>query len=335
LLSGGGLYQGDSIRIYLPGTILSSYNGLLQLDSVDVDNNVVKQATLVNVEPLHVTIDQITPAIQSMLISLDSVEFVTSELGQTYADAVGQSSENRTLTSCGGSQVLVRTSGYSNFAGTVIPSGNGSFVAIAGQFGSDMQLYIRNINEVKLDSARCTGNPIEPCDPAGPVAEDFSTVTDNVDIGLPCWFNISTIGSRLWRGNAYNAELYAEATAFGSSNSLDEAWLISPTMQASGANTLQFKTQRGFGAAGHDPFAAFVSTNFNGLNASSAVWIPIPCTYATPSTPDFTWISSGSIDLSQVLPQGYTGTFAVGFRFQGSDPNGQTTNMRLDDVQLQ
>jgi hypothetical protein len=106
-------------------------------------------------------------------------------------------------------------------------------------------------------------------------------------------------------------------------------------MQASGANTLQFKTQRGFGAAGHDPFAAFVSTNFNGLNASSAVWIPIPCTYATPSTPDFTWISSGSIDLSQVLPQGYTGTFAVGFRFQGSDPNGQTTNMRLDDVQLQ
>src|SRR5688572_2916880 len=42
ILSGGGLYQGDSIRIYLKGTILNKYNGVLQLDSVDVDNNVVK-----------------------------------------------------------------------------------------------------------------------------------------------------------------------------------------------------------------------------------------------------------------------------------------------------
>ena len=33
LLSGGGLYRGDRMRIYLPGTVLSSYNGMLQLDS--------------------------------------------------------------------------------------------------------------------------------------------------------------------------------------------------------------------------------------------------------------------------------------------------------------
>ena len=335
LLNSGGLYQGDSIRIYLPGTVLSSYNQLLQLDSVDVDNNVVKQATLRQVEPLHVSVEEITPALQSMLISVDSAEFVTSELGQTWADAVNQATVNHTLTSCDGGQVLVRSSGYANFAGNVIPSGNGSMVAIVGQFGTDMQLYVRSMAEVQMTDDRCTGNPPTPCAPGGPVAEDFSTVTDNVDISLPCWFNVSTVGSRVWRGNAFNAELYAEATAYGSSNPLDEAWLISPTMQASGANTLQFTTQRGFGVAGHDAFALFISTNFNGINASTAVWTPVPCAYAGPSTPDFTWIPSGVLDLSQVLPQGYTGTFVVGFRFQGSDPNGQTTNMRLDDVQLQ
>jgi hypothetical protein len=43
LVNSGGLYQGDSIRIYLPGTTLSLYQGMMQLDSVDVDNNVVKQ----------------------------------------------------------------------------------------------------------------------------------------------------------------------------------------------------------------------------------------------------------------------------------------------------
>ncbi|MBK7086488.1 MAG: hypothetical protein IPH53_18295 [Flavobacteriales bacterium] len=51
LKNSGGLYQGDRIRIYLKGTTLSSYNGMLQLDSVDVDENVIKQETLVDVDP--------------------------------------------------------------------------------------------------------------------------------------------------------------------------------------------------------------------------------------------------------------------------------------------
>ncbi len=79
LLSSGGLYIGDRIRIYLPGTVLSPYNGLMQLDSVNVDNNTVKQATLVPVAPLVLTIHQLTTAgldtIQSMLVRLNDVEF--------------------------------------------------------------------------------------------------------------------------------------------------------------------------------------------------------------------------------------------------------------------
>ena len=35
LLNSGGLYIGDSIRIYLPGTVLAPYNGLMQLDSCE------------------------------------------------------------------------------------------------------------------------------------------------------------------------------------------------------------------------------------------------------------------------------------------------------------
>ncbi|HMZ48746.1 MAG TPA: DUF5689 domain-containing protein, partial [Flavobacteriales bacterium] len=90
LLNSGGLYIGDSIRIYLPGTVLSPYNGLMQLDSVDVDRNTVKQATLRHIEPLHLTIGQLDPvAHQSMLVRLDSVEFVAAEaVGSTWADAV-------------------------------------------------------------------------------------------------------------------------------------------------------------------------------------------------------------------------------------------------------
>ena len=56
LVSSGGIYIGDSIRIVLKGTFLNDYNGMVQLDSVNVDNNVVKQATQVFKTPELVTI---------------------------------------------------------------------------------------------------------------------------------------------------------------------------------------------------------------------------------------------------------------------------------------
>src|SRR4051812_31772366 len=45
VLSGGGLFIGDSIRVNLKGSILNDYGGLIQLDSLDADNNVVKLAS--------------------------------------------------------------------------------------------------------------------------------------------------------------------------------------------------------------------------------------------------------------------------------------------------
>lgn len=331
----GGLYVGDSVRIYLPGTILGSYNGMLQLDSVDVDNNVFKQATQVFKEPELVTIAQITPAMQARLIRLDSVEFIVSELGLTYADAAGQLSENRTLTDCDNNTILVRTSGYCDFAGQQVAQGNGSFVGVVGQFNSDMQLYIRNLAEVDLDGARCTGVPDPPCTAVPTVNEDFNTLLDNVDIDLDCWNNVAQTGTRVWRGDIYQSEIYAQATAFQSTNATDVSWLISPPVEFSAGKTLSFQTQKAFGVSGHDAFAVFISTDFTGNNVATATWNPISCPYATSSTSDFVWVQSGTVLLDGYLPQGYTGDFVIGFRYTGSGPSGQTTNYRVDNVVIQ
>ncbi|MBP7407842.1 MAG: choice-of-anchor J domain-containing protein [Flavobacteriales bacterium] len=335
LINSGGLYQGDSIRIYLPGTILSSYAGMLQLDSVDVDNNVVKQATLVQKEPEVVTIAQITPAMQGRLVRINDVEFPVSEVGQTYADAAGQQTINRTLTDCL-SSVIVRTSGYANFAGQTLPYGNGSFIGVVGQFNSDMQLFIRNVNEVQLFDvdARCAPLPTL-CSPGTSVNQDFAGATANIDLNLTCWNNQPQVGSRYWRGYSVGGDLCAQATAFGSSNASDVAWMITPPTTYTPGMGLSFRTQRGFGVASHDPFGLFISTNYNIANLGSANWVAVPSTYATPSTADQVWVNSGTIDLSTVLPAGYTGSFVVGFRYTGSDPNGNTTNFRVDDVVIQ
>ena len=335
LLNSGGLYQGDSIRVYLPGTVLSSYAGMLQIDSVDVDNNVVKQATLVNKAPEVVTLSQITPAMQGRLVKIENVEFPVSELGQTYADAAGQQTVNRTLTDCSNT-LIVRTSGYANFAGQALPIGNGSIVGVLGQFNSDMQLFIRNLNEVQLNDigARCEPLPVL-CDAGTSVSQDFAAATANVNIGFTCWNNQAQTGSRFWRGYLQTSDMCAQATAFGSSNATDVSWLITPPTTYTPGMTLSFRSQRGFGVASHDPFALFISTDYNIANIATANWVNVPCTYATPSTADQVWVNSGNIDLSTVLPSGYTGSFVIGFRYIGSDPNGQTTNFRIDDVVIQ
>ena len=51
LLTSGGVIEGDSVRIALKGTILTEFDGMMQLDSVDVDVNLVRQSTGHVVEP--------------------------------------------------------------------------------------------------------------------------------------------------------------------------------------------------------------------------------------------------------------------------------------------
>jgi hypothetical protein len=334
LVNSGGLYQGDSIRIYLPGTILSNYQGLLQLDSVDVDNNVVKQAVGVQKQPQLVTIAQVTPDMQGKLVRLEGVEFITSEAcnGLTYANAATQQTVNRTLSDCTGN-VIVRNSGYANFAGQPLPSGNGSIVAVVGQFQTTMQLFIRKVSEVQMNGARCAPCPV-PCATVPSVSQNFSTAASNVDISLECWANQAEVGSRFWRGFAVSGDMAAQATAFGSSNASDVAWLITPRVDFQPGMLLSFRSQRRFGAAGHDPFKLFISTNYNGNNLATANWTEVACTYATPSTADQVWVNSGPIDVSTALPTGYTGSFSVGFRYTGSGTSGQTTNFLIDDIAI-
>lgn len=182
LNTSGGLYLGDSIRLYLKGTIISDYSGMLQIDSVDADENVIKQATLVDVVPETVTIQQLnTGFYQSRLIRLDSVQFKSSELGNTFADPILLYSENRILEDCGKNEIMVRTSGYANFAGELVPEGRGSMVAIVSEYNGDLQLYVRSYAEVDMTGPRCGGG-IGPQDlmPIKNVRDLFTGSTTNV-----------------------------------------------------------------------------------------------------------------------------------------------------------
>ncbi len=156
MMAPGGVYQGDSIRIYLKGTTLGTYQGMMQLDNVNADKNIIKLATQREVEPLSLGINQLDHQThQGRLVRLENVQFLSSEVGEPLADSENLQTINRTLEDCSGNTLIVRTSGYSNFADQPAPGGNGTIVGIIAQYQQDLQLYIRNMNEVVLDGPRC------------------------------------------------------------------------------------------------------------------------------------------------------------------------------------
>lgn len=333
-LTSGGLYEGDSVRIYLKGTTLSSFNGLLQLDSVIVDKNIIKQATQKTVVPQNVTVTELLAGqFQSKLIRLSNVEFIGSDIGKTYANAVTQQSQNVTLTDCDGNQVIVRTSGYASFAGTTIPNGNGSLVAVVGEFNGLKQLYIRKLSEVVMTGERCTGGG-EPivCEAVTTLQENFSTAVNNVDLDIDCWYNIAEIGTRYWRGRsgADANGMHIQSTAFGSTGQ-SRVWLVTPPIESSGSNTLSFDSQVSFWT--HNAVTVWISTNFDGTNTATANWVQVPATLAGSSSGS-NWVNTGAVPLFGYLPQGYTGSFFIGFRYDGNGSDGQTTSFRVDNISI-
>lgn len=170
---------GRKVFIKCKGLWVSDFEGLVQMGgtvdlttdpqnpSLDfIPSSLVSQYILKGkynqfVTPLSLTINQLNPTYQNMLVKLSDVEFDEAEIGEKYADAVTLSSENRKLVDCNGNEVFLRTSGYAQFANDTIPGNSGSITVIYSEFRGDAQLYINSPKDVVFNNTnRCTGSGI-------------------------------------------------------------------------------------------------------------------------------------------------------------------------------
>jgi hypothetical protein len=173
--SNGYLYNrypvGRKIYIRCKGLMLTDYNNLIQMVGGVIQEN--GQFTEIGVTenqerdnfvrgflgaaptPRVVGISQLNASMVSTLITIEGVQFAKLDTAQTWADAPTLTSVNRTIENCGGIQLLVRTSGFADFAILKTPTGKGSITGVLGVFGSDYQLYIRDTSDVQMKEARC------------------------------------------------------------------------------------------------------------------------------------------------------------------------------------
>jgi len=301
MMFSGGLYQGDSIRLNLNGLILSKYAGMMQIDSVNVHKNIVKIATLCDIEPILVTIDQLNmDEYLGKLIKLENVQFVDSLVGTNYA--IGEPkfiTMNKTLEDENGQEIIVRTSGYASFADREIPSGRGSLIALVGVYNDERQLFIRSTYEVNFDQRRFG-------DVDTVFYEGFSSAVNGVAIDFANWENIAVTGVLHWMGFDNGETQYAKIEGTGSES---QTYLILP-QQTMDNYSMSFQSRAG--NLQNAKLELVVSTNYDGVSSpSTATWTVIPANIATaPTTGYGNWTPSGSADLTAI-----TGNAYIAFRY--------------------
>ena len=326
----GGLYIGDSVRVNLNGVTMSEYGDLIQLDNISVDEQIVKIATDRFVTPYTTSINNLNiEDDQSRLIKLDSVEF--QSINVTYADAVNLATGERYLNDCNGNSILVRTSGYANFADDTVASGKGSIIGIFTRYGATKQFIIRDITEVNMEGDRCGGSS-----GGGGGSGNYILNKD---------FNDGSVTSggwgSFWSGTT-TTENWGEWGIFGGdvaaasnfdintfTNYACESWLVSPSFDLTGTSSpyLVFDNVTRYNGPGLE---LYISSNYDGSSdpTQQGTWLNITSYVPNWDTDsgDWSFVSSGNIDLTPFI----SNNLNIAFKYVGTNADGAT--WELDNI---
>jgi hypothetical protein len=326
-----GLYNtyklGQRVYIKCQGMYIGKYGGMQQigykfnnaigrLPAILIPNHLFRdslpgQAPL----PTITSIPGITTAHLGTLIRLDNVFF--EETGLPFAES--STTTNRILKDENDNSILVRTSNYADFATSLTPSGTGSVVGILSIFNSDLQLYIRNLDDL-ID--------FDPNAPVGQLVfgDNFDSAPSTAN-----WTIHSVASTKDW--TYISADKCMEANGF-SGDVASNDWMITKaiTLNATAENPyLAFRTWTRYTDTGlANPLKVFISTNYSGSgDPTPATWTELPATF--PAAHSQVWTSSGQIDLTAYLGQ----TFYIGFQYQSSGTaSSSSSQWRLDNVEV-
>ncbi|MBA3664691.1 MAG: choice-of-anchor J domain-containing protein [Bacteroidetes bacterium] len=320
-VSGSNLFIGDSVRLNLKGYDVNLSSGMVEIDSVNFEKNVVKFATGANPQPRVITLSDISTCSPYSnylcdLITVTGVSFQSGSANMIWADPILQQSINRTLQDCVGNPLVVRTSNYALFAQQKTPSGAGSITGVATAFGTTNQLMIRTPNEVNM-------NGVAACNIYHQKNFNDNSITSGgwiqqvvTDPGV-AW-STATV--------AATAGAYAKISGFyASANHPAENWLISPVINLSSASNpvLTFLTAAKFAGPALE---VMVSTNYTSGAPNTASWTPITNFCLSSNVTSYVWSSSGGVSLNDFK----NANTRIAFKYS-STATGATT-YELDEI---
>lgn len=104
-------------------------------------------------DPLALNLEGLDDAHLQQLIALDGVQFAKGLPGLVLA--VSGESTSREIVDCTKAKVFLRTSGFADFADSLIPHGNGSIRGILVKRANKYELVIREFGDIIMADPRC------------------------------------------------------------------------------------------------------------------------------------------------------------------------------------
>jgi len=324
----GGVYIGDSVRVYLKDLVVMKYQELFQIntisgDGVNVDENLIKQGTNNKRTPEEASIADITVSAaskayyQGRLVKISNVQFVDTDTTKKFANSETLETEERLIQDENDRQLIVRTSGYATFADANVPDGSGSLIAIVGQYGDNLQLYIRRLSEVEMDNER-----FDLIVPTPVYQETFGS-------GLGDFTTYSVTGpSQVWEHSSQFS--CALMTGYDGSRYANNDWLISPAIDLTDRTGSFFNFTHAIGYGNYsginDELKAYVSTDYSGSgDPSAANWTEVSFTWPADLSDFFEWTNSGDVSLSNY--DGQSGIY-VAFNYNCGTSNASTWEIK-------
>jgi len=335
---------GQQIFVQLKGLFLGDFRGVTQIggttyeDDGEIFVGGIEEVLLGDhisrgqpdqpINPTVVTIDELDDSYISQIVQLENVQFTNADAGVEFADSENKRSINLNLEDCNGNSIILRTSGFADFANQATPEGNGTLTAIFSVFRDTKQLFVRDEKDLAFDGERCDGSNGNGGGNNGVavLVVDFQDQDEFDDINLSGWQNITLLGegTRRWIARSFQGNFFAQASAFQDDNPQMDTWLITPPLDMSEVSTLEFESATAFYT--HNGLSVLVSSNYDGSDVEAADWSALDVKLAGANSEQYEWIASGTVDLSQ-----YQGTIYVAFRHQGAS-SGQTGTFRLDNI---
>ncbi len=314
---------GDLVYIKCEGLYLGQYGGVVKLGSIyegeigripepQVKYHIFKSDGGVPIEPTPLALTSPNLSLVNKLVVLEDVQFSLGALGNTYADAVYQTDGEWNIENCDGNSMLVRTSGYCDFARDTLPSGNGRMIAVLGMYNGEYQLTIRDPRELSFTGDRC-----------GAIFEE------TFEGSLGSFTPYSVTGDQVW---TYSSQYGAVMSGYASGNHANEDWLISPSFDFSDYTglVLNFRHAWNYSTAnGTNDITVWISTNYNGVsNPNNATWTKLTVPNYPPGN-NWSFVDSGDVIMSSAA-----GSSNVHFAFKYVSTNSDACTWELDNITI-
>ena len=194
----------------------------------------------------------------NQLVIIKNSQFKYHNVGGTYSNADINEDKDIYLENCNGKTMIVRTSGYADFARDIVPGGNGSVIAIMNKYNDTYQLAIRDVDEeVIMNGERC-GQFFN---------EDFEIFEDYDEINQYGWTSYSVTDSeKYWYASTYQNNRFAKMSGFNYDTYLaddNEDWLITPKFDFTDLTSVQLSFENSCNYNGPD-LEVFISVDYDG-----------------------------------------------------------------------